>query len=112
MQIMVTSDPTTLSYWLNWRVLICAIWVLAPMFIASYMIWKYEHSDHSDSGKRKAQQERTELLCDDEAWMPCLKEINPFWLLAFRIIAFFFLLGILICDGIVHGGGILLYYTQ
>ncbi|PSS30372.1 Protein rolling stone like [Actinidia chinensis var. chinensis] len=111
MRILVTSDATTLSYWLNWRVLICAIWVLGPMFIAIYVIWKYERSDHTASEKG-TQQERIGLFYDGEAWRPCLKEIHPFWLLAFRVVAFFLLLGTLVSDVVVHGADILYYYTQ
>ncbi|XP_058188207.1 uncharacterized protein LOC131304820 isoform X1 [Rhododendron vialii] len=113
MQISVTTtDATTLGYWLNWRVGLCAIWVLAPMLIALYMICKYERSDQSDFEETVILQDKTGVLCNDDAWRPCLQEIHPFWLLAFRVIAFFLLLGTLILDVVVHGGGILYYYTQ
>ncbi|XP_028118795.1 uncharacterized protein LOC114316333 [Camellia sinensis] len=111
MQILGTSDATTLNYWLNLRVLICAIWVLTPMFIGLYMIWKYECLDCSESEKI-TQQERSGFLYHDEAWRPCLKEIHPVWLLVFRVIAFFLLLGTIIADVVVHGCSILYYYTQ
>ncbi|XAR51883.1 hypothetical protein NMG60_11006668 [Bertholletia excelsa] len=104
MQILVTSDTTTLSYWLNWRVLVCAIWVLTPMFISSYIIWKYEYSDHSEAKREKSRH--------DEAWKPCVQGVHPIWLLAFRVIAFSLLLGVLVADIVVHGVGLLLYYTQ
>ncbi|KAF5961972.1 hypothetical protein HYC85_003181 [Camellia sinensis] len=111
MQILGTSDATTLNYWLNLRVLICAIWVLTPMFIGLYMIWKYECLDCSESEKI-TQQERSGFLYHDEAWRPCLKEIHPVWLLVFRVIAFFLLLGTIIADVVVHGCSILYYYTH
>ncbi|XP_052195601.1 uncharacterized protein LOC127803427 isoform X2 [Diospyros lotus] len=113
MEILVHSDPTTLSYWLNWSFLICAIWVLTPMLIASYLIWKYEFSVTPASVKRRSQQESAAFVYDDKVWRPCLKQIHPLWLLIFRAIAFFLLLGTLIADGVVNGGSILYhYYTQ
>ncbi|KAI8533667.1 hypothetical protein RHMOL_Rhmol10G0027100 [Rhododendron molle] len=113
MQISVTiTDATTLGYWLNWRVGLCAIWVLAPMLIALYMICKYERSDQSDFEETVILHDKTGVLYNDDAWRPCLQEIHPFWLLAFRVTAFFLLLGTLILDVVVHGGGILYYYTQ
>ncbi|XP_051121558.1 uncharacterized protein LOC127244974 [Andrographis paniculata] len=39
------KDLTSLSYWLNWRVLSCVVWVLTPMIIVVLLIWKYEHSE-------------------------------------------------------------------
>ncbi|XP_052190590.1 uncharacterized protein LOC127800173 isoform X2 [Diospyros lotus] len=111
MKILVISDTTTLSYWLSWNFLICAIWVLMPMSVASYIIWKYEGSDYSKS-ERRNQQEKIQFLHDDKAWRPCLKEIHPFWLLSFRLFAFFVLLGVLVADIIVQGAVMLLYYTQ
>ena len=65
MQILVTTDATTLGYWLNWRVVICAVWVLAPMLIASCMICKYEPSDYSKSEERITHQGKTGVLYDD-----------------------------------------------
>uniref|UniRef100_A0A5B7BM91 Transmembrane protein n=1 Tax=Davidia involucrata TaxID=16924 RepID=A0A5B7BM91_DAVIN len=113
MQLLLTSDTTTPDYWLNWRVLLCALWVLTPMCIASYIIWKYECLDHSsESDKGGSHQERARFFCDDESWRPCVKEIHPICLLAFRVIAFSLLLGTLILDVVVHGGGIFYYYTQ
>lgn len=109
---VTTTDATTLGYWLNWRVGLCAIWVLAPMLIALYMICKYERSDQSNFEETVTLQDKTGVLYNDDAWRPCLQEIHPFWLLAFRVIAFFLLLGTLILDVVVHGGGILYYYTQ
>ncbi|KAK3032106.1 hypothetical protein RJ639_036320 [Escallonia herrerae] len=41
-----------------------------------------------------------------------MKEIRPVYLMAFRIIAFSLLLGTLIAEVVVYGGGINYYYTQ
>ncbi|KAF8663089.1 hypothetical protein HU200_055684 [Digitaria exilis] len=44
--------------------------------------------------------------------MPCLEEIHPGWLLAFRLVAFFILSSLLLVDIVVDGWSIFLYYTQ
>lgn len=100
---------TSSSYWLNWRVLLCSIWILACMIVASILIWRYEgHCSRPQSSEK----EREGLLYDDEAWRPCLKEIHPAWLLAFRLVSFFVLLGLLIVIIVVDKGTIFYYYTQ
>ncbi|KAF6157432.1 hypothetical protein GIB67_004370 [Kingdonia uniflora] len=111
----MTSDSTCLSYWLNWRVLLCAIWVGLPMVFASFLLWRYEGSKKlkSDEEETQTQQERrSDVLYLDEAWRPCLKGIHPVWLLVFRVIAFFALLGSLSIDVFKYGGSVFYYYTQ
>lgn len=108
----VTADITTLSYWLNWRVLLCAVWVLMPMVIASFMIWKYESLDHLKSDRGETQQDIKQIPHYCKAWRPCLKEVHPIWLLAFRLFAFCLLLGTLIVKVVVNGAVIFYYYTQ
>ncbi|KAJ3708854.1 hypothetical protein LUZ61_012559 [Rhynchospora tenuis] len=100
---------TSSNYWLNWRVLLCSIWILVCMVVASILIWRYEGPGHRS---RSSEKQREGLLYDDEAWRPCLKEIHPAWLLAFRLVSFFILLGLLIVIIIVDGGSIFFYYTQ
>ncbi|KAG6503596.1 uncharacterized protein LOC121987510 [Zingiber officinale] len=95
-QPVVTADSTEAYYWLNWRALLCAVWVLSSMIVASILVWKFEGS----------------ALCKDELWWPCVPEIHPVWLLAFRLVAFVALLGFLVINVLVDGGGIFYYYTQ
>ncbi|KAJ3683160.1 hypothetical protein LUZ60_013387 [Juncus effusus] len=101
------SYGTTLpSYWLNWRVLFCSTWILTCMAIAAALIYRHEGPGIERNKERKG------ILYDDESWRPCLKEIHPAWLLGFRLVSFFILLGLLIVIIVVDGGSIFYYYTQ
>uniref|UniRef100_A0A3N7EDI1 Uncharacterized protein n=1 Tax=Populus trichocarpa TaxID=3694 RepID=A0A3N7EDI1_POPTR len=108
-QLMVTSDTTTLSYWLNWRVLLCAIWVFTPMVVAFFLIRKYECLG---SCKGKTQQEVAHSLCGNQPWRSCLNQIHPIWLLAYRLLSFSLLLPILIAKVSRNGFVMFYYYTQ
>jgi hypothetical protein len=79
------------------------------MVVATILIWRYEGPCHRYPSSER---EREGLLYDDEAWRPCLKEIHPAWLLAYRLVAFFVLLGLLIVIIVVDGGSIFYFYTQ
>ncbi|KAM7479895.1 hypothetical protein LguiA_028108 [Lonicera macranthoides] len=110
---VMTTDTTTSSYWLNWRVLICIIWVLMSLVFSSCLISNYEGPQNSRNRRREnPEEESAGLLYDDEIWRPCLRGIHPAWLLGFRVFAFFVLLILLILNVVVDGGGIFYYYTQ
>ena len=112
-QPIMTGDTTVSSYWLNWRVLVCAIWVLISMTLSFLIIFKYEGFGRSRPDSGENQQERTSgMLYEDDTWKPCLKNIHPAWLLVFRLVAFFVLLVLLIVTASVDGGAIFYYYTQ
>ncbi|XP_019057034.1 PREDICTED: uncharacterized protein LOC104805383 isoform X2 [Tarenaya hassleriana] len=110
------ADSTRLSYWLNWRVFLCEIWVLAPVVGALFIIWKYEdrsvetraNDDDDDDDDGKGRQD----LSVDDVWRPCLNQIHPGWLLGFRVLAFCFLLATTIVRLLVRGWSIFYYYTQ
>lgn len=114
-QPIMTAKTNTQSYWLNWRVLLCAIWVLLTIIFSSLLIWKYERvrkpARNGGSGA-DSQQETSATLYEDETWRPCLKGVHPAWLLAFRVLAFIVLLVLLIVNAAVDGGSIFYYYTQ
>lgn len=113
---IMTVKTNTQSYWINWRVLLCAIWVLLSIIFSSLLLWKYEKRSRNVSARngsgREKQEENSAILYEDETWKPCLKGIHPAWLLAFRVFAFIVLLVLLIVNVVVDGGEILLYYTQ
>ncbi|XP_031249877.1 uncharacterized protein LOC116107719 isoform X2 [Pistacia vera] len=112
MPLPVTEDTTVSSYWLNWRVLLCSIWLLSIMAISSFIIWKYESLDNLRSDEGETRQDAAQFLCNDDAWRPCLKEIHPFWLLVFRVIAFCFLLATLVVRILSSESRIFYFYTQ
>lgn len=112
-QPTITSDSTTLSYWLNWRFFFCSLWILASMALASFLIFKYEgfNKSRSNSGENQGEEEAG-LLYEDEAWNTCLKGIDPSWLLIYRIICFVVLLALIIASVAADGAGIFYFYTQ
>jgi hypothetical protein len=124
---MSTADTTDLRYWLHWQVGLCALWVLGCMSVAAYLIWRHEGAgaDRRPGGASPSSAAGGEgvadgggkrrppgVLYDDEAWRPCLGDIHPAWLLAYRLISFFVLLSLLVVIVISDGGNIFYYYTQ
>ncbi|KAJ4729258.1 UDP-N-acetylglucosamine-N-acetylmuramyl-pyrophosphoryl-undecaprenol N-acetylglucosamine protein [Melia azedarach] len=106
MQALVAADTTALSYWFNWKVLICAIWILSCMVTSLFIIWKYECFDNFKSDGGETQQDA------DNVWRPSLKQVHPFWLFLFRVTAFCLLLVTLIIKVNRSGGSTLFFYTQ
>ncbi|KAL6848105.1 hypothetical protein ACP4OV_022233 [Aristida adscensionis] len=111
-----TTDP---EYWLNWRFLLCAVWVYSCMVLACFLIWKYEKPSSLDGGvdgggdaEELRRRVRPGVVYVEDCWKPCLEEIHPGWLLAFRLVAFLVLAWLLVVDIITDGWSIFLYYTQ
>ncbi|OWM90501.1 uncharacterized protein LOC116187033 [Punica granatum] len=109
----ITSDTTARSYWLNWRVLLCGVWIIIAVFLASILIRKYEpFCSRRSRGGGETEQGKAEILYDEETFSPCLKGVQPAWLLGFRALAFALLLLMLIAAVVVDGPSIYYYYTQ
>lgn len=109
----VNGNTTSASYWLNWRVLLCALWVSVSMIFALVLIWRHEDFGKANRRDRDTERETAGTLYDDETWSPCLKGVHPAWLLAFRVMAFIVLLLMLVVTSFLDGGGsIFYYYTQ
>ncbi|CAM0879809.1 unnamed protein product [Alopecurus aequalis] len=108
------TDTTDPSYWLNWTFVLCATWVYSCMALACYLIWKYEGPSSPAGNDTEEAQPRIGpgVVYLEDCWKPCLKQIHPGWLLAFRFVAFFTMASIIIYDVIVDGWTVFLYYTQ
>ncbi|CAI0547352.1 unnamed protein product [Linum tenue] len=103
------------SNWLNWRFLLCVVWVLVSMNISVLLIWrrkkkKKNGDEQPDDGKIGGEGE--EEISSNQAWKPCLKCVHPAWLLAFRLCAFSVLLLLLVAIVLVDGAVMFYYYTQ
>ncbi|WOH05255.1 hypothetical protein DCAR_0624669 [Daucus carota subsp. sativus] len=111
---VMTTSTITPGYWLNWRVLICALWIISSISLAAFLISRYEGPPNSRSKRRETQEGKTSggVLYEDELWKPCLRGVHPVWLLVYRLIAFFVLLIMLSLNGAVDGGNIFCYYSQ
>lgn len=103
--VTMATDTTASSYWLNWRVLLCGLILLAPLVLAAILIWRYE-------GKRRQGRERPGTLFQDEAWTTCHKRVHPRWLLVFRVFSFAAMLTLLVSNVVRDGSGIFYFYTQ
>lgn len=106
---MRTATP---SYWLTWRFLILGSGLLVIAGIAVLIIWKFEGSPKSGNQERDGKKKRVGDLYKDEAWTPCHKAIHPAWLLAYRLLAFIFLLSMLASDVFLNSTDIFFFYTQ
>ncbi|GJZ51626.1 hypothetical protein Tco_0606141 [Tanacetum coccineum] len=108
------DDTTALSYWLNWRFFLCALWVLIAIIAAGTLITKYEVVNKKSSRKRddELDVEPGGILYEDETWRSSIKALHPAWLLSYRLVAFGVLLSILVSDVAIIGAGVLFFYTQ
>lgn len=108
----MTPPTNTPEYWLNWRFLVCAIFLLFYMGFAAFLIWKFEAFNKRKLERMENQREPVCSLYKHEAWKTCLKGIHPNWLLAYRLLAFAALFAFLVGNMVVDGPGIMFYYTQ
>lgn len=102
----------TAKYWLTWNFLFLGLGVLVLVGIAALIIWKYEGSPKLGIQERDSKKKKVGFLYKDEAWTTCHKSIHPAWLLAYRLIAFTFLLSMLSSDAYLNSTDIFFFYTQ
>ncbi|KAL2903306.1 Coenzyme PQQ synthesis protein B, partial [Bienertia sinuspersici] len=90
----MAPDTTNPSYWLNWRFLLSAIYVLGTIVLAIFLIWKHE------GGKKVDNERRENGLYQSEFYT------------RMKTFAFVLLLAIITGNVIVSGPGIFFFYTQ
>ncbi|KAJ9549560.1 hypothetical protein OSB04_022103 [Centaurea solstitialis] len=110
----MADDTTALSYWLNWRFFLCALWILIAMIAATVLIIKYEVFNKKTSRikDREHDVEPIGILYEDETWRTSLKALHPAWLLVYRLIAFGVMLALLIASLILNKADIFFFYTE
>ncbi|XP_009798782.1 uncharacterized protein [Nicotiana sylvestris] len=110
-----TATP---SYWLTWRFSVLGSGLLVAVGISALLIWKFEGSpkwryqERDNNNKKKKKKRPVGFLYKDEAWSTCHKAISPVWLLSYRLIAFIFLLSMLVMDVVLNSTDIFFFYTQ
>ncbi|XP_047331947.1 uncharacterized protein LOC124935564 [Impatiens glandulifera] len=111
---VMTRNTSSLSYWFNWRVMVCSIWLIISLVFSFFLISKYEGWPKGKNRVRFEEQEQEVegILYEDEVWRPCLRGIHPGWLLVFRVLAFVVILSVLVLNVAVDGINIFYYYTQ
>ncbi|KAL8254324.1 hypothetical protein R6Q59_032545 [Mikania micrantha] len=103
-------DTTDLSYWLNWRFFLCALWILIAIIVALILIIKNEVFNKKKNGENG--EDPVGILYEDETWRTSLKSLHPAWLLVYRLFAFGVMLALLIAALIINGADALFFYTQ
>ncbi|GAA0148656.1 hypothetical protein LIER_08039 [Lithospermum erythrorhizon] len=110
---VMTADTANLSYWLNWRFLVCAIFVLIAMVVAAVLIWKHEGFGKSRKGKHEDHEEEIVGTVNiDDCWKTSSESIHAGWLLGYRLIALCILVALLLSEAIVNGARIFYFYTE
>ncbi|KAI3501781.1 hypothetical protein L1887_29797 [Cichorium endivia] len=110
----MAEETTTLSYWLNWRFFLCALWLIIALIAAAILIIIFEVFNKKPSRKKDNEHdvEPIRILYEDETWRTSLKKLHPVWLLVSRLIAFGVMLSIIIANLIHSGPNVLFFYTQ
>ncbi|XP_078431465.1 uncharacterized protein LOC144703221 [Wolffia australiana] len=110
----VATSTITADYWLNWRVFLCAFWVLSAVAIASFVIYRYDRAtDNEEDGQEDGDKESLKKhFSVDDSWKPSLEKIHPACPLVFRVFAFCALSTMLIINLVVQGAEMLYFYTQ
>ncbi|RAL40917.1 hypothetical protein DM860_008615 [Cuscuta australis] len=96
--------------WTKWRVFLCAAMVIFYMLLAFLLLWKYQWSAAGSGGSQN--DGGSGSGGDSKTWMPCVKEVSPICLMAFRMVSFSLLAATLTCHVVVYGGTLFYYYTQ
>ncbi|KAL5700702.1 hypothetical protein ACHQM5_026116 [Ranunculus cassubicifolius] len=89
-------EDSGLNYWLKWQVPVCALVIILPTIIASYLLSKVQKPNLNTS----------------DLWIPCWKSLSPIWLLIYRALVFSFMIWLLCLVASHEGKYVFYFYTQ
>lgn len=110
----MADDTTDVSYWLNRRFFLCALWIFIAVIVAAILIIKYEVFNKKKIHKNKNEHDvdHIGIVYEDDTWRTSFKSLHPAWLLVYRLTAFGVMLALLSAALIVYGANALFFYTQ
>ncbi|KAL7171946.1 hypothetical protein ACSBR2_031606 [Camellia fascicularis] len=91
------GEEVGLEYWVRWQVPVCALIFILPTVVAVRLLKRVQ----------------SQPLKSTDLWLPCWRNLNPLWLLFFRVFAFASMAFLLYHIVLVLGGAFAFYfYTQ
>ncbi|CAK9152847.1 unnamed protein product [Ilex paraguariensis] len=91
-----SNEVVGLDYWLRWQVPVCALILLVPTAISLILINRNDRDP----------------LKFTDLWFPCWRNLNPFWLLLYRVFAFTSMAFVLYQIVVAFGFFVFYFYTQ
>ncbi|GAB2226493.1 hypothetical protein Drorol1_Dr00022303, partial [Drosera rotundifolia] len=95
-----------LEYWLKWHVGVCGLIIFLPATGAAMIGLKRRKKMKGDDDFG------VQVLRRSDLWLPCWKNLNPVWLLVYRVSAFGIMGWLLYQTVLFHGIVAFVFYTQ
>ncbi|GAB2262775.1 hypothetical protein Droror1_Dr00003772 [Drosera rotundifolia] len=76
-----TKESVGVEYWLKWQVGVCALIILIPSTVAAAIAARRMRNKRGGGGDDGDELRRSDL------WVPCWSNLNPVWVLVYRVFA-------------------------